>query len=129
MIKSDELEQLDKAIKNAEISQKSIQANIDKLSKEINTLTQLKDELEENLKFHKRDGIVPLAHEYGKTKKELTKVTNRLNLITSDYKKSVRAIKDVQEIVVKFKRDHIKLLNSSENNVVYGLFGVKRGKK
>lgn len=129
MTRAEELDKLDKAIKDAETSQKSIQTNIDELTKEINTLETQKTELEENLEFHRRDGIIPIAHEYGKSKRELTKIINRLTLITGDRQKSVRALNDVQEILIKFKRDQIRLLNSNEDNVVRALFGAKRGKK
>jgi chromosome segregation ATPase len=127
--KAEELDKLDKEIKTAETSQKSIQTNIDQLSKEINILNKQKIELEQNLEFHKRVGVIPLAHEYGKSKRELTKVTNRLNLITSDHSKSVQGLDRVKEIIVKFRRDYMRLLNSNEDNVVRAIFGVKRGKK
>lgn len=129
MTRAEELDQLDKAIKDAEKSQKSIQDNIDQLSKEISTLTLHKTDLEENLEFHKRVGIIPIAHEYGKSKKELTKTTNRLTLITEDRKKSIQGLNDTKEIIARYKRDYIRLLNSNEDNVVRALFGANRGKK
>ena len=129
MNKTEELDKLDKAIKNAEASQKSIQINIDQLSKEINILSQQKNELEENLEFHKRVGIIPIAHEYGKSKKELAKIVNRLNLVVADHKKFVQGLLDVQEIIAKFKRDYADLSGTNDNNVIRALFGVRRGKK
>lgn len=129
MTKIEELDQLNKAIKDAETSQKSIQTNIDQITKEISQLTQQKTELEENLEFHKRAGIIPIAHEYGKTKKELTKVVNRLGILAEDHKKTIHGLNSIQEILVKLKRDYVKVLNSNENNVVHGLFGANRGKK
>lgn len=129
MTKTEELDQLNKAIKDAETSQKSIQTNIDQITKEISQLTQQKTELEENLEFHKRAGIIPIAHEYGKTKKELTKVVNRLGILAEDHKKTIHGLNSIQEILVKLKRDYVKVLNSNENNVVHGLFGANRGKK
>ena len=129
MNRSEELEKLDKAIKDAEISQKSIQDNIDIIHKEINTLNKLKNELEQNLEFHKRVGIIPIAHEYGRSKKELTKVINRLAIIGLDYKKFVHGLNQVQDIIIKFKRDYAELLGSNDNNVIRALFGARRGKK
>lgn len=129
MTKTEELDQLTKAIKDAETSQKSIQTSIDQNVKEINILNQKKLELEENLEFHRRAGIIPIAQEYGKSKRELDKIVNRLGLITDNHKKAVHGLSSVQEIIVKLKRDYVKMLNSSENNVVHGLFGVNRGKK
>lgn len=129
MNRAEELDKTDKAIKDAEKTSQSIRTNIDNISKEIAILTQQKAELQENLEFHKRAGIIPIAHEYGKTKKELTKVVNRLNLIISDHTKAVHGLDSTQEIIVKLKRDYMRLLNSNEDNVVRGLFGAKRGKK
>ena len=129
MTKTEELNKLDEAIKNAELSQKSIQNNIEQLSKEINALNSLKFDLEQNLQFHKRVGVIPIAHEYGKTKSELIKVVNRLHTILLEHKKSVKALNDVKEIIEKFKRDYAELAYSKENNVVRALFGARRGKK
>lgn len=129
MSKIIELDRLDKAIKDGDIRLKSIQDNIEKIDKEIAVLGPRKSELEQNIEFHKKEGIIPLAHEYGKTKKELAQVKARLALITSDQKKAIQAVKDIQLIMEKFKKDHYELLKTSDNNVLRVLFGVNRGKK
>jgi len=127
--RAEQLDQLDKTIKNAELSLKSIQNNIDQLLKEINILNPQKIELEHNLQFHKRVGVIPIAHEYGKSKRALTQITNRLNLITTDHTNCVQAFNHVQEIIQKFKKEYRELLFSKEDNVIRALFGAKRGKK
>jgi chromosome segregation ATPase len=127
--KADELDKLDKAIKNAEISLKSIKTTIEQLGKEIAILAPRKNELEQNLEFHKKAEIVPIAHEYKKAKSELSKTKNRLAMITSDQKKAMEACKDIEEIIAKFRSDYIKLIKTSENNILTPNFGGSRGKR
>lgn len=129
MSKIEELDKLDRAIKDAEVNLKSIQTKTEIIAKEIAVLGPRKNELEQNIQFHKRAGSIPIAHEYRKAKLELGKVKGRLALITLDHTKSLQAIKDVAEIIEKFKRDYNALSKTSENNVLQGSFGDKRGKK
>lgn len=129
MGKMEELDKLDKAIKDAEIRLKSIQNNIEQIGNEIAILSPRKNELEQNIEFHKKAGIVPIAHEYGKAKRELSKIKARLILISNDQKKAIAASKDVELILDKFKKDFEKLSTISDNNVLTVLFGGKRGKR
>lgn len=129
MGKIEELEKLDKAIKDAEASLKSIQANIEKIANEIGTLTVRKMELQQNINFHKKEDTISIAHEYKKAKDELSKVIARLILISSDQNKAVSACKDTEKVLDKFRYDHAKLLRTSENNVLRVIFGGRRGKK
>lgn len=129
MSKIEELDKLDRAIKDAEVNLKSIQTKTELMAKEIAVLGPRKNELEQNIQFHKRAGSIPIAHEYRKSKQELTKVKGRLTLITLDHSKALQAIKDVEQIIEKFKRDYDSLSKTSENNVLQGSFGDKRGKK
>jgi hypothetical protein len=99
------------------------------LDKEINTLYPKKNELEQNIGFHKRSGTIPLASEYKKSKTELSQVQARLNIITSERNRAYDASRSVQKILDKFKRDHAALLRGNENNVLRVLFGRKRGKR
>lgn len=129
MNKIEELDKLDRAIKDADVRLKSIQANIEQIDKEIAVLSPRKSELEQNIEFHKREGTIPLAHEYKKAKSELSKVTARLIFIKSDHSKAHEACKQIEEIMEKFRKDHNELLKTSENNILRVIFGGKRGKK
>lgn len=129
MSKIEELDKLDRAIKDADMRLKSIQTNIEQIDKEIAVLSPRKTELEQNIEFHKKANTVPIAHEYKKSKAELSKTKARLILITSDRKKAAQAVKDIEEIIEKFKRDHAELMRTSENNVLRVMFGAKRGKR
>lgn len=129
MSKIEELDKLDRAIKDAEVRLKSIQASVEQLDKEINLLTPRKNELEQNISFHKKQGSIPIAHEYKKARSELSKTKARLILVTADRGRAWQACKEVEEIIEKFKRDHSDLQKSNENNVLTGSFGGKRGKR
>ena len=129
MNKIAELDRLDKALKDAEIRLKSIQTNVEGIDKEISVLTPRKNELEQNLKFHKKANTVPIAHEYKKAKAELAQVKTRLNAITTDRTRAIQACMDIELIIDKFKRDHYELLKTSENNILRVIFGGKRGKE
>lgn len=129
MNKMEELDKLDRAIKDADIRLKSIQANIEKIDKEISVLSPRKLELEQNIEFHKKAGTIPIAHEYKSAKAELSKTTARLILITADRKKSKEACEQIENIIEKFKKDHEDLSLIGQNNVLRILFGAKRGKK
>ena len=129
MSKTEELDKLDKAIKDADIRLKSIQNNIEQLDKEISVLTPCLTELEKNITFLKKSSTIPLAHEFRKNKTELSKVKARLILICADRKRADEAVKQVMEIIDKFKRDYYNLIKTSENNVLAVEFGGRRGKK
>lgn len=124
-----ELDRLDRAIKDANIRLSSIRINIDQLDREISILGPRKLELGQNLEFLKQNDTVPLAQEYKKAKAELTKVISRLNIITNDRAKAFKATLDIEQIIAKFKRDHANLIIGSENNILKGNFGGRRGKK
>ncbi len=129
MGKIDEMDKLDRAIKDSEIRLKSIQSNIENIDKEINALEPRKLELEQNIEFHKKQDTIPLAHEYKKAKTELSKIKARLILIVSDRKKCNQACSDIEKIIDKFRRDYFQLIKVSENNILKPIFGGNRGKK
>lgn len=129
MGKLEELDKLNRAIQDVDLRLKSIQANIDKIDNEINILVPQKNELKKNIEFHKSSGTIPLAHEFKKSRAELSKVTARLILITFDRSKAAQACKEIDNILEKFKRDQAKLLKTNENNVLRVIFGGYRGKK
>lgn len=129
MTKIDMLDKLDKAIRDSDISLKAIQANVEKIDKEIDILSLRKTELEKNIEFHKKQYVVPIAHEYKKSKVELSNIKTRLNLIVEDKKKSENACKDIEKILEKFRKDYSDLAKTSDKNVLRPNFGGTRGKK
>ncbi len=129
MSKIEQLDKLDRAIKDSEIRLKSIQTSVEQIDKEINTLEPRKNELERLIGFHKQSETIPIAQEYKKAKAELSKTKARLILINSDYKKAVEACKQIEQIIDKFRKDYYELIKTSENNVLKPIFGGSRGKK
>lgn len=129
MGKIDEIDKLIKAIADADIRLKSIQCAVEKIDKEISILGPRKNELEQNIEFHKRSDTIPIAHEYKSSKLELSKTTARLILITSDQKKAIQACKDIERILNKFNKDLFELSKIDENNVLRPVFGGRHGKK
>ena len=129
MSKIEQLDKLSKAIADADIRLKSIQMNIEKIQAEVSVLSPKKNELKQNIDFHKKEGTIPLAHEFKKARAELSKTTARLILLTSDLKKSQEACQQIAEIIEKFKNDHAALLKTSENNVLRPKFGANHGQE
>jgi chromosome segregation ATPase len=125
--KLEELDRLERALSDAEIGLKSILLNLEKIDNEIAILVQRKNELTQNIEFHKKEDVVPIAQEYRKSKEELAKIIARLILLNSDRNKSQSAIKTTESIIEKFKRDHMELLKTGDNNVLRPAFGGKRG--
>jgi chromosome segregation ATPase len=129
MSKVEELDKLDKAIKDADLRLKSIQNNIEQIDKEIAVLSPRKNDLEHNIEFHKKKDTVPLAQEYKKSKAELSKIKARLILINSDRKRASDACEQIKEIIEKFRRDQFELMKTNDNNVLRVIFGGNRGKR
>jgi len=125
--KLEELDRLEKALLDAIAGLKSISLNVEKIDFEIAILVQRKNELIQNIEFHKKEEVVPIAQEYKKSKEELSKTIARLILLNSDLNKSNSAIKTTETIIEKFKKDHMKLLQTGENNVLRPKFGGKHG--
>jgi chromosome segregation ATPase len=129
MSQAEELDKIERALKDAELKIKSVEANLEKLDNEVETLTPLKSELHKNIEFHKKDGIIPLAHEYRKTRSELSKTTARLILLNSERSKTAEALRTIQEVIEKLKSEQVKVLNAYETNVLSVIFGGRRRKK
>lgn len=129
MNRREQLDQLDRSIKDAEIRLKSIQTTIEGIDKEIAILQPRKNELEQNIEFLKKKDTIPIAQEYKKSKLELIKTKTRLTAIAGDRCKADDACCQIEEIIEKFKRDYARLIISSDDNILEGKFGVRRGKK
>jgi flagellar biosynthesis chaperone FliJ len=68
MSKIDELDKLDKTLKDAELHLKSIESTMEKIDKELVSLSARKTELENNMAFHKKENTIPIVNEYRKSK-------------------------------------------------------------
>lgn len=122
-----EIDKLDRAMKDAEIRLKSIRHNLEKIDHEITVLEPLQKELEENIEFLKRTGTIPMAQEFRKTKQELAKTKARLGLLLVDRPKVSNACDEVESIIHKFRKDIQDLILSDDKKVLKFQRGNKNG--
>ncbi len=127
MSKQIELEKLDRAIRDGEIRLQTVNVNIGSLTKEIDTLTNLEIQLEENLKFLKQRNIIAKADDFKKAKEDLVKTRTRLISLKNDRENFKKAADNVQVVMTKAKEDIDKLRKNGDGNVLHGTFGRKDG--
>ena len=122
-----DLDKLDRAIKDAEFRLKSIEAKLSDIDQEIAVLEPFQTQLEQNIDFLKKSGVVPIAQEFKKARLELTRTKSRITSLTAELKKVDQACSDVAQIIEKFRGDYKKLSEASSNNVLKGKFGGRDG--
>ena len=122
-----ELDKLDRAIKDAEFRLKSIEANIVKVEHEINVLIPFQQQLELNIDFLKKSEVIPIALEFKKARQELTRTKARIGALNSDLSRSSQACSEIVKIIEKFRKDFKKLSEVSSNNILKGKFGGRNG--
>jgi chromosome segregation ATPase len=125
MSKQIELEELDRAIKDANIRSGTFRINIEVLDSDIGCMEELEKTLEENIQVLKQKKIVAIAEDYRKAKEDLAKTRVRLIALKNereDYRKALnnthKVIKDSMEAIEKIKRN-------GDNNVLRANFGKK----
>lgn len=129
MNKNEQLDKIDRTIKDLEIRLSGIRTSLGQIENELSVLSPKKTELEQNLRFQKKEGTIPIAHEYKKIKIEFSRVSARLILITTEQKKATNVLAQIETHITKLKNDQIKLIKSFENNVLQVTFGGNRGKE
>lgn len=125
MNKQLELDRLDRMIKDSNTRACTVKNNLDVLERDIANTEDLKQKLEENLKFLKQQKIIAIAEQFKKAKDELAKTKVRLITLHNereDYRKALnnvnQVIKDSTEAIEKIKKD-------GDNNVLRANFGKK----
>lgn len=116
--RSEDLVKLDQVIKDAEKRIKTIQANIDALNKELNTLATFEKTLEENIRCLKKNQIIAIAQEFKKTKEELKKTRSRVIMLTNDKEHYIRSSKEVHSLIKKTKEDIQRMEKIGDSNVL-----------
>ena len=127
MTKSDDLTKLEHHIKDCENRLKTFNSNIDTIQKELGFLCNLENQLESNIAFLKKNKTITLATEYKKAKEDLKKTKIRLTQLKSDKAINEKAYKELESILARNKESYDKLAKQSENNVLQGKFGRRRG--
>lgn len=125
MGKQEELEKLDRVLRDGDVRLRTIKMNTDSLTKEIDTLEKLEIELERNIKCLKKKNIVAMATEYKKAKEDLARTRIRAIALKNDRAQFKKASDEVESAVKKAKEDIEKLKKSGDNNVLRGKFGRK----
>ena len=128
MSRNEELDKIDRTIKDLEIRLSAIKNSVGQIEKELSVLNPKKLELEQNIRFQKKMGTVPIAHEYKKAKAELSRNTARLILIASEQAKATAVVKQIEQMIDKLRKDYYNLVVDSQNNVIQVKFGGDRGK-
>lgn len=125
MSKQVELEKLDRAVRDGEIRLQTVNVNINSLTKEIDQLENLENQLEENLKCLKKKSIIAIATEFKKAKEDLKKTKTRLISLKNDRENFKKAANDVEAVMKKAKEDMENLKKNGDSNVLHGTFGRK----
>lgn len=125
MNKQLELDRLDRMVKDSTIRACTVQNNLDVLDRDIANTEVIKQKLEENLQFLKKQKVIAIAEQFKKAKEELAKTKVRLITLRNereDYRKALdnvhRVIKESMEAIDKIKKD-------GDNNVLRANFGKK----
>jgi len=124
--KAEELVKIDRNIKDIEIRIKTFSLNIEAIQKELDFLTNLEDQLQQNISYLKNIKVVALAIEYKKAREDLKKTKVRLLQLKSDKMINEKTYKELQNTLQKNKDIYDKLSKQDENNVLQGKFGRKR---
>jgi DNA repair exonuclease SbcCD ATPase subunit len=127
--KLEELEKLDRTIKDCDIKARTIKLNIDTLSEEIEIMYELESQLGQNLKCLKKKGIIAIASEYVRSKEALAKTRVRSIALRNDREQLKKTVDQLEKIAKKAREDMEKLNKIGDNNVLCPKFGRKNGQK
>lgn len=123
--KQEQLVKADRAIKDAEIRLRTIKASLYAVEREIDVLSTVESQLEENLNYLKRKNIIALAVEYKKAKADLKAARTRLSLIRGDKEKLRKEFVEGESILENCKKAYDLIVKGPENNVILGKFRKK----
>jgi len=120
-----EIEKLDRTIRDSGIRLQTINMNIISISKEIDNLLNFENQLEENIRCLKQKNIIAIAVEFKKAKEELGKARARSLTLKNDRENFRKAVNEINKLVKKSKEDMAKLNLSKDRNVLQGKFKRK----
>lgn len=129
MSKATEIDKLDRSIRDGEIRIRTVQSNIDQLTKEIETLSDLEKQLEENVKQLKKKKITVIATEFKKAKEDLAKTKVRLTHLGNERENFKKSAENAKKVMEQAREAMEKLKKTDDNNVLQGKFGRKNGQE
>lgn len=127
MGKTDELEKLEKTIKDTEARLKTLQTNMEALDKEIKNISTFESVLVENVRILKTKKVIAIAKEFSNAKDELKRVKKRLVVLHNDREHFNKSYQDVEVFLQNVRLQYDKVLNSGKDNVLS--FRREDGKK
>ena len=125
MSKTEDLEKLDRVVKDADIRLRATKSKIDIIDREMLFLDPVTAALEANVRFLKRSDTIAIAGEFKKSKDELNKAKIRMVGLKLERGRHVKLYKEIEVFLNKYKNELEKLKKSGENNVLTGKFGRK----
>ena len=127
MGKTEDIAKLDRTVKDTEIRITTVLANVDALVKEINTLYNKEQELEENVKCLKKNRIIAIAQEFKKSKEELERIRARIIMLNNDKEHFLKSSENMRTFLQDTQKQLEKLQNNSDNNVLQFNRGNRNG--
>lgn len=118
MAKSEEIERLEKSIRDAYTKIVTVFSNIEAISREIELLANKEKELEENIKCLKKEKVVAVAQEFKKSKQDLKKISAKMSILDSDKKHFLKVSETIQDFIEKCKKELEKIQNLNKDNVL-----------
>jgi predicted nucleic acid-binding Zn-ribbon protein len=125
--RTDDLEKIEKDIKDTETRLKTLKTSMEALDLEIKKITTLEHVLIDNVKILKKQQVIAIAKEFGHAKDELKKVRARLVDLENDRQHFYKVYKEIREILKSSQLQFSKMISESKNNVIR--FRRKNGKK
>jgi len=113
-----QLTALQNAIKDSEVRLVSIRDSVRAVNVELDTLEAVKLALEENIRCLKKKKIVAIAQEFKKSKEELQKTLNRIEMQSNNRAHFLKTERLHVEMIEKIKEDIEKLEKADKNNVL-----------
>lgn len=120
--RTEEVERSERAIKDAEIRQRTLLVQIEALDKELAALEFNEYVLQDNLDTLKQDKIIAIASEYKKAKEEVAKARAKRVQVSNERVKLGHQCDEMTKFLNKALEAHEELMYRLNNNVLYGNF-------
>jgi uncharacterized protein YbgA (DUF1722 family) len=125
MGKKEDLESLDKTIRESNIRLHTVQAHIVSLTNDIEAFSQLEGNLIDNIKYLKKNKVITGAESYRKAKDDLAKTVIKVVSLMNDREALKKEARTHQFLMADAQK---KLDKLQKYNVLQGNFGRKNGK-
>lgn len=112
------IDELDRAIRDADSRMKTVSINVEALNKEIASLITLKATLEDNISCLKAKQVITIAQEFKKAKDDLGKTKHRLSTLSNDREHFVKVFNDLKSWIVIANQEIAKLNKAADENVL-----------